>query len=1180
MRQKQRWRGENTFPRDSEEYLYIQYGAYLYEVEDTVLEVYDEETLNLIFNFADCGRVNAEEKETSFLRLLAYGNNQYDVGFKVHRLVGKRKQCPNCQTFYYNQHLNCSKICKYCKTPVNLHTKDDSTNECIYCEKCFRTFYSKQCFEFHSEKKVCATTIFCFCGMTIAREFASDHQCDLTRFCCQCKEKFNVCTQGPHSCFISPMKQCLLENRGGKKSRALSYRKMIFYDLECIVTDCEINVSSDRGRIQHIPNLICAVVFNVGGVQGEICQEVERVTLFGNECVAEFCNKFLVNPTDSYSNSIFIGHYSSKYDSIFVLHTAVTDLRVYPSVLVQDGCKIISMAFPGNKRFIDSYSFIPTALRNFSETFGLDKLTHEKGTFPFLFNHPDKYNYKGVLPDREYYGFSDMTESSKKKFLQWYNEKRKNNYVFDFKMELGAYCMQDCLILAQGVISFRRIIRDVCQVDPFEHNTSTLASLTMKVIRAKYLQSNVILNIPRNRARRTKYSKIAIAYLDFLNLARSAEDRILHAENSPQGEIRIGNVFVDGYCKKTKEVFEISGCFIHGHPKCYPNDRERPTPLPYAHRAVLSSLNTRWKKTMLKNEYLEKWGFTVHHITTCELPSSFLRGYWSSKSRKNSNQGQLLEPSDCLYGGRCEGIRRYLKATPEEEIHYEDITSLYPFICSKREFPVGEYIIIRPAAEGITVDPNMLKTFFGIIRCTILPPTTLLIPVLPIRRFGKTLFPLCNKCVELAEEQFKNNPASDTVFKPPVFEWNSNHSKPGCPYKNSPQTKQDLFVTLCEHTSVEERQLQGSWTTVEVQKALEHGYKLCSVDEIFHFPRRSTTVFSDYVSSLFRLKVLSSGWPKEVQENEEAKNDYLKTLQEKEGINLRKEDIQENPGLRKVSKLLLNAMWGKFATSKQRNTKYITDRESLMELFLDANLEIHVVHPISDKVALVQYSYKEATWDAEDEVDRSAVVKQYSSTPSYVNIILASFVTSFSRLYLLDHLNMLNPETIAYFDTDSCIYMCERIGGLRLPLGGGLGEFTSEIKSSEEIQEVVIIGPKSYGYSKVLKGVENNVTEVVKVRGFSLTSSNAEKRLNFKALKTLFFSSNSGGDSDDSSPKQIDVVYKNTFYKDNAYKTVSSGTSRKCFKIVYNKRIVLPGTSLTYPFGYKLKCPFCNTNDA
>ena len=48
---------------------------------------------------------------------------------------------------------------------------------------------------------------------------------------------------------------------------------------------------------------------------------------------------------------------------------------------------------------------------------------------------------------------------------------------------------------------------------------------------------------------------------------RKENIHIRHAENSVHGEKRIENFSVDGYCQKTKTVYEFLGCFDHGHCK-------------------------------------------------------------------------------------------------------------------------------------------------------------------------------------------------------------------------------------------------------------------------------------------------------------------------------------------------------------------------------------------------------------------------------------------------------------------------------------------------------------------------------------------------------------------------------------------------------------------------------------
>ena len=105
------------------------------------------------------------------------------------------------------------------------------------------------------------------------------------------------------------------------------------------------------------------------------------------------------------------------------------------------------------------------------------------------------------------------------------------------------------------------------------------------------------------------------------------------------------------------------------------------------------------------------------------------------------------------------------------------MTSLYPFVQKMFDFPTQHPEIFR----GDICNSKNLNYIFGLIKCKILPPTNLLFPVLPYRS-EKLTFPLCRTCVHKRNQH-------------------------------------------CTHSD-EERALYGTWTSVEIQKALELGYKI------------------------------------------------------------------------------------------------------------------------------------------------------------------------------------------------------------------------------------------------------------------------------------------------------------------------------------------------------------------
>jgi hypothetical protein len=52
----------------------------------------------------------------------------------------------------------------------------------------------------------------------------------------------------------------------------------------------------------------------------------------------------------------------------------------------------------------------------------------------------------------------------------------------------------------------------------------------------------------------------------------------------------------------------------------------------------------------------------------------------------------------------------------------------------------------------------------------------------------------------------------------------------------------NLQQERCHHTD-QERALEGTWVTLELIKALEMGYRLVKIHEIWHFPERSDNLY-------------------------------------------------------------------------------------------------------------------------------------------------------------------------------------------------------------------------------------------------------------------------------------------------------------------------------------------------
>ena len=117
-----------------------------------------------------------------------------------------------------------------------------------------------------------------------------------------------------------------------------------------------------------------------------------------------------------------------------------------------------------------------------------------------------------------------------------------------------------------------------------------------------------------------------------------------------------------------------------------------------------------------------------------------------------------------------------------------------------------------------------------------------------------------------------------------------------------------LNKTPCTH-SEQERSILNTWCQPELMKAIEKGYQILKIHEVWHFPVHTAELFKEYVNTFLKIKQESSGYPKDCV-TEEQKQTYIGEYYEHEGIRLDSEKIDYNPGLRSLSKLMLNSLWG------------------------------------------------------------------------------------------------------------------------------------------------------------------------------------------------------------------------------------------------------------------------------
>ena len=162
--------------------------------------------------------------------------------------------------------------------------------------------------------------------------------------------------------------------------------------------------------------------------------------------------------------------------------------------------------------------------------------------------------------------------------------------------------------------------------------------------------------------------------------------------------------------------------------------------------------------------------------------------------------------------------------------------------------------------------------FIGLVKCRIIPPRHLYLPVIPIRipNDERLLFPLCIRCAKY----FHKEP----TIVPNDFE--------------------------CTHSD-RERAFTTTITTIELKEALSNGYQINKIFRIWRYAEKDTTIFRDFVRMFMRLKIEASGFPhgiETVKQKEKFQQDYIDNM----GIEINLSKVEFNPGLRHISKIVLN----------------------------------------------------------------------------------------------------------------------------------------------------------------------------------------------------------------------------------------------------------------------------------
>lgn len=1047
------------------------------------------------------------------------------------------------------------------------------------------------------------------CGITLKRNKRDirEHECGEI----QCDNCYQYFIDNNHQCYmratssdLEPSKfifydfECKQEN---------DIHVPNFVVAQTICSNCE-----SEGVTEHSKCNNCGVRCSMCDKYNKKEKEFERypcencgfrqIIFQGENTQNNFC-KWLISEQNR--NATVIAHNARAYDAFFIYDYLIKN-GIKPEPTIFAGSKIMFMKVERglNMRIIDSLNFLPMPLANLPKSFGLEE--KKKGFFPHFFNTTEnEYAILEQLPDIKYYGHDEMSVSRRSEFINWYEQNKDNH--FDFQQEIKEYCISDVDILLNACWKFRKLLKEetsdksesihdemlnqICNnaVDPFSF--LTIASVCLGIFRSKYLvetwsvlledkaQRNCLHSfscicewneakkinaseelevlvdgkwvkkcdlkivkekfikspiglIPVNEYSNTDhYSKESLEWLSSLEKDYHERGEIIKIQNakSPEGEMIVmykgaKNLLrykLDGYFEHNgmKIACEYYGCNWHGCIKCFPRDRE----------STINngkSMGQRYRETITRETRLREMGFTVISKWSCDFAKDKKENTQLQNYLNTLNIESGINLRECYFGGRTNGLVLHKKFLNGEKGYYVDFTSLYPDILKNKRFPIGHPIKLNnnflplkdeqclgnccyPNCSGI----HKILPYFGIIKASFLPPTNILHPVLPVRCNSKLKFPLCNKCAILEN-------------------------------------------TLQCECSDEERSFTGTYCTPEVDVALNMGYELLKIHEILHWEEtemynketKEGGIFTQYINKFLKLKQQASGYPSNVK-TEEEKDNYISNYFHHEGIQLEKDKIKKNPGLRSLSKLALNSFYGKFGQrTNMKKTKFITDLEELICLFTNPSKKIIDFHIMNENIVQVEFQQSE----------------DFQNLSFNTNVTIAAFCTSWARLKLWDVMQRLQSRVL-YHDTDSLIFSVKNNDSYIPPLGEYLGDLTNELSCKELnctnqfceghwIEEFVSCGPKNYTYRV-------NTGEIVcKVRGFSLNHK-ASLIINFESMKESLYAWKNNDNM-----KLVTV--KTELRRDKYEPKVITKVIEKRYGVVYNKRNVKDDLT-TVPYGYK-----------
>lgn len=144
------------------------------------------------------------------------------------------------------------------------------------------------------------------------------------------------------------------------------------------------------------------------------------------------------------------------------------------------------------------------------------------------------------------------------------------------------------------------------------------------------------------------------------------------------------------------------------------------------------------------------------------------------------------------------------------------------------------------------------------------------------------------------------------------------------------------------------------FVSTELDKALQKGYRVLQVFEIWNYHSKETGLFAPYINHFRKGKQQVGGWQKGC-DTENKRDRYIKDNFKREGVMLDKSKIGEEKNVPEYNrcKLCLNSFWGKMAESTDRKQTQLIQASEEFFSFLSNEQYVDKKFAIVDEETLV-----------------------------------------------------------------------------------------------------------------------------------------------------------------------------------------------------------------------------------